>query len=89
MNTMNRLTGEQALRSALTYLGLENSEFFCLSNRLQDGFFRLSLWTPYLKYEIFVDSADGEVAGIDMQPVPYREALALMSGSDGNDTVAA
>ena len=75
MNTTNRMTNEHALNIALTYAGIENTEPRCLSNSYRNGFYHITVWTPYLKYEFYVDALTGEVAGIDTEPVPYQEAL--------------
>ena len=83
MNTIHYMTKEQALRIALLNTGLENSEYRCLSNHYDGGFFRIILRTPYLNYEIYVDAETEEIAGVDTEPVPYQEALCLCS--DGED----
>ncbi len=89
MNTKKRMTKEQALNIALTYAGIENSEYHCLSNEYDGGFFRIAVWTPYLKYEFFVDAENGETAGIDTEPVLYQEALCFCSGDEDSLTAAA
>ena len=88
MTTTHFITKELALRIALTYAGIENSEYHCLSNEYDDGFFRIAVWTPYLKYEFFVDAVSGDVAGIDMEPVPYPEALCFCSADEDGLTAA-
>ncbi len=75
MKTANRMTKEQVLNIALTYAGIENNEPRCLSNSCCNGFYHIVVWTPYLKYEFYVDALTGEVAGIGTEPVPYQEAL--------------
>ena len=89
MNAASRLTKEQALNIALTYAGIENNEPHCLSNVFRSGFYQVAVRTPYLKYEFFVDAASGEVAGIDMEPVPYPEALCFCSADEDGLTAAA
>ena len=89
MNTKKRMTKEQALNIALTYAGIENSEYHCLSNEYDGGFFRIAVWTPYLKYEFFVDAASGDVAGIATEPVPYQEALHFSAGGEEDPSIAA
>ncbi len=89
MNAMHDMTKEQALRIALTYAGIENNDFRCLGNSYCGGFYQIAVRTPYLKYEFFVDAASGEVAGIDMEPVPYPEALCFCSADEDGLTAAA
>ncbi len=89
MNAANRITNEQALKAALAYAGIENEENFCLSNNYQNGFFRVAVWTPYLKYEFYVDALNGEVAGIDTTPVPYPEALSFSNFGEDDSPIAA
>ena len=89
MNTNTCITKEQALSIALRNVGIENSEYHCLSNNYDRGFFRIVVWTPYLKYEIYVDAKAGEVAGIDTAPVLYQEALCFCSSDEDSLTDAA
>ena len=89
MNTSDRLTKEQALLIALNDAGIENNEFRCLSNCYRDGFFQIAIWTPYLKYEFFVDAVSGDVAGIATEPVPYQEALHFSAGGEEDPSIAA
>ena len=89
MRTKNHLAAEEALRSALTYAGIENDENRCLLCRCVNGLFQIIVWTPYLKYEFYVDAENGEVLGIDMIPVPYPEALCLCSQRDDRSPLAA
>ena len=89
MNTIIHFTKEQALRIALRNAKIESSEYHCLSNNYDRGFFRIVVWTPYLKYEIYVDAKAGEVAGIDTAPVLYQEALCFCSSDEDGLTDAA
>ena len=89
MNTIIHFTKEQALRIALRNAKIESSEYHCLSNNYDRGFFRIVVWTPYLKYEIYVDAEAGEVAGIDTAPVLYQEALCFCSSDEDSLTDAA
>ena len=89
MNAMNNMTGELALRIALTYAGIENNDFLCLGNICRGGFYQIAVRTPYLKYEFYVDAVNGEVAGIDTEPVPYQEALHFSAGGEDGLTAAA
>lgn len=75
MYTLNHISNEQALNSALAYAGLADSEFLCLANRYENGYFHIAVRTSYMRYEFYVDASDGEVAGIDAQPVSFEEAL--------------
>ena len=89
MNTNTCITKEQALSIALRNVGIENSEYHCLSNNYDRGFFQIVVWTPYLKYEIYVDAEAGEVAGINTAPVLYQEALCFCSSDEDSLTDAA
>ena len=89
MNTNTCITKEQALSIALRNVGIENSEYHCLSNNYDSGFYRIMVWTPYLQYEIYVNAGDGEVAGIDTAPVPYQEALCFCDSVEDSLTGAA
>ena len=89
MNTIIHFTKEQALRIALRNAKNESSEYHCLSNNYDRGFFRIVVWTPYLKYEIYVDAETGEVAGINTAPVLYQEALCFCSSDEDGLTDAA
>ncbi len=75
MYTLNHISNEQALNAALAYAGLADSEFLCLTDRYENGYFHIAVRTPYMRYEFYVDASDGEVAGIDAQPVSFEEAL--------------
>lgn len=75
MYTLNRISNEQALNAALAYAGLADSEFFCLVNCYENGYFHIAVRTPYMRYEFYVDASDGEVAGINAEPVSFEEAL--------------
>ena len=69
MTTTHFITKEQALNIALTYAGIENNEPHCLSNVFRSGFYQVAVWTPYLKYEFFVDAVSGDVAGIAISEI--------------------
>ena len=71
MNTKNDLTQEQAMRHALIFADIEDDEPACMSSRYEEGLYHFVLNTPYMKYEFYVDAADGEVMGIGTEPVPY------------------
>lgn len=88
MNAVNHITNEQAMNAALAFAGIADEEYVCLSSCCRDGYYHIAVWTPYLKYEFYVDALDGEVAGIDTVPVPCREAL-MFSATDGEDSPAA
>lgn len=91
MNTMNmnRMTDRQALTIAVTYAGIENDEYRCLSSHDDNGFFHMVVCTPYLRYEFYVDADEGRVAGISTEPVPYEDALCFLSCGEEKDTPAA
>ena len=89
MNKTRFMTEDQALAVALLNAGIENSEYLCLSNNFDGAYFRIRIWTPYLKYEIYVDAELGEIAGVDTAPVPYQEALCFCGGEEDNLTAAA
>ena len=89
MNTIIHFTKEQALRIALRNAKNESSEYHCLSNNYDSGFYRIIVWTPYLKYEMHVDAGEGEVAGIDTVPVLYPETLCFCGSDEDSLTDAA
>ena len=89
MTTTHFITKEQALNIALTYAGIENNDFLCLGNICRGGFYQIAVRTPYLKYEFYVDAVNGEVAGIDTEPVPYPEALCFCGAAEGGLMAAA
>ncbi len=62
-------TNADALRIALLASGLAENETRCVSNRLEDGFFRIDVRTPYQAYEFYVDGESGEVAGMNAEPM--------------------
>ncbi len=89
MNFIHHMTNEQALNTVLHYSGIENAEHRCLKNSYENGFFHIVVWTPYLRYEFYVDATNGEVAGIGTEPVPYPEALHVPGfGEDGSPIAA-
>ena len=75
MKKENQLTQEQALRAALEYADLSSTDSKCLLSFCSDGLYQLVVYTPYLKYEFYVDALSGEVLGIDMMPLPYPKML--------------
>ena len=79
MKKENRVTEKQALQAALRYAGLQDAQWQCRLNRLEEGLYRILLRTPYLAWEFYVDADSGEVLGIDTEPIPYPE----MPGSEG------
>ncbi len=89
MNTNIYITKEQALSIAVRNVGIESSEYRCMSNNYDRGFYRIIVWSPYLKYEIYVDAWEGAVAGIDTAPVPYQEALCFCDSVEDSLTHAA
>lgn len=82
MNNMHPLTAKQALRAALAYAGIEETESRCLLNRYDDGLYHLFVNTAYMKYEFYVSAADGEVLGFDLEAQTCSEALDFC-GDDG------
>lgn len=89
MNNMNSISTEKALGIALAYAGIRNGEYRCLSAGCDGGFFRIVVRTPELKYEFYVDAADGEVAGIDMIPLPFESELCALFYPDEDAPAAA
>ena len=89
MNTKKCLTREQALQSAIAYAGIDARDAYCLSSSCQEGLYHLKLWTPYLRYEFYVNALTGEVPGIDMEPVPCSEALCFCCSEEDLPPIAA
>ncbi len=88
MNKMN-ITTEKALGIALAYAGIENGEYRCLAGGCDNGIFRFVIRTPELKYEFYVDAADGEVLGIDTIPLPFESELCSLFYADEDAPAAA
>ena len=89
INTIDLMTDKQALAIALVYNGIENDEYRCLSNNYENGFFHIVVLTAYLRYEVYVDVSDGNVAGIDTEPLQYEEKLYLTGCGEDRDTPSA
>lgn len=88
MNTNKNLTPEQAMRFALVYAELENDGPVCLSGRYAEGLYHFVFRTLCLRYEFYVDAANGEVLGVGTEPIPYAEALDLCGGEEALPSVA-
>ena len=89
MNAMNAMNEKKALACALAHAGLEQSESRCLYSFCRDGLYQIGLWTPYLKYEFYLDAVSGEVLGLDTEPIRYPESLGLICADEGSTPFAA
>lgn len=69
MNKINGPMWEKALHNALVYAGIENEEYACMSIGYMDGLHYFLVHTLCLKYEFFVESASGDVLGINTEPL--------------------
>ena len=87
MNMITNLNTEQALRKALTCVGIENEECDCLFKRCEDGLYYFLVRTSWMKDEFYVEAGTGEVLGINTEPVDDREGPALWEPAD--DTLSA
>ena len=67
---MNHTTpaANDALRIAMRYAKLNKETTVCTGLSFADGLYEITLRTPYQTYEFYVDSADGEVLGINAEP---------------------
>ena len=88
MNTNKNLTPEQAMQFARSFANIDNDEFVCLTSRYAEGLYHFVLCTLCLQYEFYVDAANGEVLGVDTEPLPYAEALNLCNGEGSLPSVA-
>ena len=88
MKTNNHLTPEQAMQLALNYANIRNDEPLCLSMRYAEGLYSFVFYTLHMRYEFYVDAANGEVLGIDTEPLLYAEALDLCSGKEARSPAA-
>ncbi len=88
MNTNEHLTRKQALRAAYLSAGIENDGPVCLAGRYDGGFYHFVVRTLFLRYEFYVDAANGEVPGISTEPLPYEEELHACSGEKTLPSVA-
>lgn len=82
MKTMNTLTPEQAMRYALIAADIEEEKPVCLASRYAEGLYHFVLCTPYVRYEFYVDAANGEVLGVGTEPLPHAAALDLRGGGE-------
>lgn len=82
MNTNRKLTPTQALQFALIYADIDRDELCRLSSRYDEGLYNFVVCTPCLKYEFYVDAANGEVVGINTEPLLCMETLNMLNGKD-------
>ena len=82
MKTKKTLTPEQAMRYALIAADIEEEKPLCLASRYAEGLYHFVLCTAYVKYEFYVDAANGEVLGVGTEPLPHAEALNLRGGRE-------
>ena len=87
-NKMLNLTPEQALQNALAYADIKNNESICLPGCCADGLYHFIVYTLCLRYEFYVDAANGDVLGIDTEPLPDAEGFHSVSGRETLPSVA-
>lgn len=64
----NNISYIDAIQAALQYSQLELSQTRAFQVELQDGLYFISLRTEWQFYEFYVDSASGQVMGMNFEP---------------------
>lgn len=64
-----KITITDAINIAIKYSSIQNDEPCCVSAVYEDGFFALTVYTLFQKYEFYVQGTDGEVAGVISEPL--------------------
>jgi len=74
---MTNMNGKKAIENVIAYAGLENYTISDIKVVNADGLYEVSLVAGFLKYDAYVDAADGEVVGFMTEPtVPCYESAA-------------
>ncbi len=63
------LTKEQALKLAVDYARIANDNPRCLSVRFAQGLYAFLVETDYMRYEFYVDAAEGDIPGFSAEPL--------------------
>ena len=88
MNANDHLTPKQDMQAVLAFANIENDEPVCQTIRYDEGLYYLVLRTLCLRYEFYVDAANGEVLGISTEPLPYMESINMCGGEDSFPSLA-
>ena len=73
MNTVNKnLSADAALAVARQYAGLKPEEIETVTMVRRSGLYEIELRSAFMKYEIYVDAADGQVPGFLCEPLPLE-----------------
>lgn len=67
------LSPQQALALALTETGLDRAQVYRVHCTLDSGLYDIRYCTDYLRYQLYLDAADGEVLGLDTEPMGDAE----------------
>ncbi len=77
MDTIIKLTREQALKYALSFANIENDEPCCVSDGYGDGLYHFVVRTLFLKYEFYVNEVNGDVVGMNTEPLEDPEVCCV------------
>ncbi len=66
---MKNINSKTALYNALTSVGINDGNYCCEYICLEGGYYHMIVSTLMVRYEFYVDASDGEVCGIDTEPV--------------------
>ena len=72
---MQNIPANTAVQAAAAYAGLSVSELSDLCVLHSDGLFEIRFDTDWMRYDCYVDDADGEVLGFDCRPIPEQQML--------------
>ena len=62
-----------ALETALQETGLDRQQVYRVRCTLDGGLYDIRYCTDYLRYQLFLDAANGEVLGLDTEPMGDAE----------------
>ena len=65
----NNISGNAAIHAAIEYAQLIGQEVYHINARRTDGLYEVTFETDWMRYDCYVDAADGEVLGFDQAPV--------------------
>ena len=68
-------TANEALRSAIDYAQLTTENIRVTKLAVKDGLYEIALRTLCQMYEFYVDAANGEVLGVNVEPALDLEAV--------------
>ena len=67
------ISPNRAIDLALTETGLDREQVFRVHCTLDGGLYDIRYCTDYLRYQLYLDAADGEVLGLDTEPMGDAE----------------